>query len=470
MSKRMLLAAAIVMVVTAVTAGSAGAVTPANGGGAGGTTLAINNGFGDQTEPHVSGDLAVYTNTSGGSSTIHYFDFSTSADSTVPVGAPGESDFLSDVAGNRIVFSRSMLGGQTAVMLFDVVGGGVQELDPQPAMTRFGAVVGGDTVAWADYASDSNGEVYAYDLAAGSVTNLSQSNLADGNANVSPAGDVIVWEHCIGSNCDILQSVRSGGDWSAPTTVSATPSNEGNPDTDGTWVVYDSNRPSATVEDIYLTPVAGGPEVSLQLPGYDSNPGVSHGVVSFESSSTLGGPRDVWVYVIATNTLYRVTDTPTVSETLNDVTVLPGGAVRMVWAANDDPTAGFHNVYARTFTVPLTPNTFSGFLSPVDNPPVFNVAKGGQAIPVKFSLGGDRGLDIFAARYPKSQAMACDGSATLDPIEETVTAGSSSLSYDPTIDQYTYVWKTDKAWASTCWQLIVRTNDGIDHIAYFRFK
>jgi S-adenosylhomocysteine hydrolase len=106
----------------------------------------------------------------------------------------------------------------------------------------------------------------------------------------------------------------------------------------------------------------------------------------------------------------------------------------------------------------------------VDNPTVFNVAKGGQAIPVKFSLGGNRGLTIFAAGYAQSQQVACDGLATQDVVEETLTAGSSSLSYDASTDQYTYVWKTNKAWAHTCQPLIIRLSDGTDHIAYFDLK
>jgi uncharacterized delta-60 repeat protein len=113
---------------------------------------------------------------------------------------------------------------------------------------------------------------------------------------------------------------------------------------------------------------------------------------------------------------------------------------------------------------------FGGFFSPVDNPPVVNVVKAGQAIPVKFSLAGNRGLNIFAAGYPTSQQIACNTSAPLDDIEQTVTAGSSSLAYDATSGQYTYVWKTDKAWAQTCRQLNLRMVDGSSHIAYFSLK
>jgi hypothetical protein len=266
-----------------------------------------------------------------------------------------------------------------------------------------------------------------------------------------------------------MQSVHTGGTWSAPTAVGSSTSNEANPDTDGTTVVYDSDRPSATAQDIYLKPVTGGPETPLELAGFQRDPSISHGVVAFETSSTFAGTADVYVYVIATNTLYRVTDTPGVNESLNDISVLPSGAIRVVWDAK--PLLNLdHDVYARTFTVPLTPSTFSGFFAPVDNPPVVNVAKGGQAIPVKFSLGGNQGLDIFAAGYPKSQQIACDSSSPLDDVEQTVTAGSSSLSYDATTDTYTYVWKTDKAWAGTCRQLTLRLSDGSDRRAYFSLK
>jgi hypothetical protein len=99
-----------------------------------------------------------------------------------------------------------------------------------------------------------------------------------------------------------------------------------------------------------------------------------------------------------------------------------------------------------------------------------NVARAGAAIPVKFSLGGDQGLGIFAAGYPASQPITCDFSPLLSDVEETATAGGSSLTYDPTTDQYTYIWKTDSAWKGTCRKLTVKLNDGSTHIANFQFK
>ena len=61
------------------------------------------------------------------------------------------------------------------------------------------------------------------------------------------------------------------------------------------------------------------------------------------------------------------------------------------------------NTATRSFTVTVAYN-FAGFFSPVDSPPAVNGAIAGQAIPIRFSLSGDKGLNIFAARRV---AIAC---------------------------------------------------------------
>jgi uncharacterized repeat protein (TIGR02059 family) len=117
----------------------------------------------------------------------------------------------------------------------------------------------------------------------------------------------------------------------------------------------------------------------------------------------------------------------------------------------------------------IPPYAFGGFKAPVDPAPVRNVMKAGAAVPLRFSLGGDRGLAIFAAGSPSSQPVACDTSAPLDGIEQTVTAGGSSLTYDAATDTYTYVWKTQKAWTG-CRQLTLTFADGSVQAAIFEFK
>lgn len=113
---------------------------------------------------------------------------------------------------------------------------------------------------------------------------------------------------------------------------------------------------------------------------------------------------------------------------------------------------------------------FGGFVQPIDNLPVVNAVKAGSAIPIKLSLDGGQGLAIFAPELPKSERIACVGGASRDNVEETMTAGSSSLSYDPSTDLYRYTWKTDKAWAGTCRQLVVKLADGAEHRASFSFS
>lgn len=120
-------------------------------------------------------------------------------------------------------------------------------------------------------------------------------------------------------------------------------------------------------------------------------------------------------------------------------------------------------------TQPATQFTFTGFFQPVDNQPIINTVNAGRAIPIKFSLNGYQGLDIFTAGYPASVAVTC-GTSAEDAIEQTVTAGGSSLSYDAATDQYTYVWKTDKAWANTCRTLVLKLSDGSYYRANFKFK
>lgn len=120
-------------------------------------------------------------------------------------------------------------------------------------------------------------------------------------------------------------------------------------------------------------------------------------------------------------------------------------------------------------TQPPAQFTFTGFFPPVDNQPIINTVNAGRAIPIKFSLNGYQGLDIFATSYPASVTVAC-GTSAEDAIEQTVTAGGSSLSYDATTDQYTYVWKTDKAWANTCRTFVLKLSDGSYYRANFKFK
>ncbi len=144
-------------------------------------------------------------------------------------------------------------------------------------------------------------------------------------------------------------------------------------------------------------------------------------------------------------------------------TVFPMGTTTVTSTATD--AAG--NSSSCSFTVTVLYN-FTGFFQPVDNLPALNQVNAGRAIPVKFSLSGNKGLNIFAPNSPSSGVIPCGANDPVVDIEETVTAGGSSLSYNG--DQYHYVWKTESSWAGTCRQLVVQLNDGSIHRANFKFK
>src|SRR3990172_5885527 len=75
---------------------------------------------------------------------------------------------------------------------------------------------------------------------------------------------------------------------------------------------------------------------------------------------------------------------------------VPAGLTGVVAIA----AGGYHNLAL------VHPYDFAGFFQPIDNL-VWNTAKAGQAIPIKFSLAGDQGLGLFAPGFPKAVGVAC---------------------------------------------------------------
>jgi len=112
---------------------------------------------------------------------------------------------------------------------------------------------------------------------------------------------------------------------------------------------------------------------------------------------------------------------------------------------------------------------WAGFFPPVASAPRWNVSRAGSAVPVKFSLGGDQGLAIFATGFPVSIPVDC-AAGTPGAGSPTANPGGSGLTYDSSTGQYTYVWKTEKTWAGTCRLLVVQLVDGTTHQAAFGFR
>jgi hypothetical protein len=157
---------------------------------------------------------------------------------------------------------------------------------------------------------------------------------------------------------------------------------------------------------------------------------------------------------------------PVVNGAAIDTSTVGAKSFKVDASDNAGNSSSLTSLYAVTYN-------FTGFFSPVDRSTgrdkIMNSTKAGQSVPVKFSLAGNQGMNIFAEGYPKSKNVACSETTSEDPLEEVAAPGSSGLAYDATADRYSLVWKTEKAWAGTCRILTVKLKDNSEHSAYFRF-
>jgi len=132
----------------------------------------------------------------------------------------------------------------------------------------------------------------------------------------------------------------------------------------------------------------------------------------------------------------------------------------------DTSTLGIHTltVFARDNAGHITTLSqqyevikFSGFFTPVDNPPAVNSAKAGAGVPIKFRLQRLQGGVLVAISDPTAivsvTAVAQTGGAcsgTPDPIE--TTTGSSGLQYLGA-GNWQFNWSTLKSYATKCVQM-----------------
>jgi hypothetical protein len=109
---------------------------------------------------------------------------------------------------------------------------------------------------------------------------------------------------------------------------------------------------------------------------------------------------------------------------------------------------------------------FSGFYAPLRNMPYINAATAGSAVPIKFAIGGYRGLQVLQANSPTSVAVTCPADAPQNTVRALIAprGGLQSLG-----SSYTYVWRTDANWAGSCRKFVLTLSDGSTHEAMFRF-
>ena len=303
-----------------------------------GTFQAINNGPGQQYDPHIDCDLVSYTSDDDqGALTVRYYDFATHTDQPVPGNG---ADSLSDVYGGRIAFLEGTNSGPR-IVIFDIVS---QTLGAIPFI--YSPALGGNLMAFDDRSSSNSSpsEVGVYEIGGVVIARLSSDFLFDRNPAVSPTGNAVVWEKCQTneSGCDIYAAIRTGPTTFDTIALTGAEGEDRAASTNGEVAVYTSNRNGDT--DIYIQSLVGGPETRLSIPGIQRDPNISGDLISFESQ--VDTQYDIFVYDISSGNLYRVTNTA-VNETLSEISVC-NGIGRIVYAA---PAADF-DVFAFTFQPP----------------------------------------------------------------------------------------------------------------------
>ena len=305
------------------------------------TAEIVNNELGNQTNPHVDCNLVSYTlDDFQGSSTVHYKDVTTGADTIIP---GNQVDLVSDISGARVAYTEVTFNGDT-IRIVDTTS---QTQTLVPGLKRSNPSIGGNLVAF-ENRSNPGGvpQIAVYDLGAGTVTPLTNDSSFNVFPNVSPNGDAVVWDQCQtdGNGCAVYAALQT-----APgvfTTRALTPAS-GNvhiPFTNGEIAVYVSNRSGEN--DVYYQTLAGGAEVHLAIPGDQRWARISGNLISFESKGESG--YDIFLYDIRTGKLFQVTNTPGADETLNEISVC-NGVGRIVYSIRGDQS---FDVYAVSFPAP----------------------------------------------------------------------------------------------------------------------
>jgi len=338
--------------------------------------VAVSNGVGPQSDPHVSGDWVSYTDVSASGIRFQNLGLGPTSDRLIP-RPEGMYDSLSDISGNTIVFMRASTVGYQRIYLAQIDPSGnpgpAVEISPSASARRGQAEIGGDTIAYEDHGYDSSSTAPP-EISLSSVLGpaapafrLTNDTLPDQEPAVSPDGNAVVWQKCVSivytSPCDVWRAERMADVWGPPEQVTATDGVEALPDTNGPITVYNSDV-GGDLNIRWSVKASDGTyfESVLDLPGAQRNPNITGNLITFESSPAVGTQFDIWLYNLATNRLYRLTDTP-VSESLSDVTTGTGGAIRVAWAQPKMVYPYDLDVYAMSFVLPPSDNT-----APTANP------------------------------------------------------------------------------------------------------
>jgi hypothetical protein len=113
---------------------------------------------------------------------------------------------------------------------------------------------------------------------------------------------------------------------------------------------------------------------------------------------------------------------------------------------------------------------FEGFLWPMRNRPHANRWRAGVPVPIRFELDGDRGLHVVEDGWPRVAEVECGAGAepaTGEPARHP--RWFRELVFRSRKARYVFLWRTERDWAGTCRQLMLKLDDGTVKRADFEF-
>jgi DNA-binding beta-propeller fold protein YncE len=119
--------------------------------------------------------------------------------------------------------------------------------------------------------------------------------------------------------------------------------------------------------------------------------------------------------------------------------------------------AGHETSVTHHYTVVEPLLGFRGFLGPIHDG---SVVRAGDAIPIVFSLGADRGLHILADGSPSSVQVDCEHPGQPTGGEPAASQFDRGLRFNRWTGHYVFTWQTKRAWAGTCRTFVLGLRDG----------
>jgi 6-phosphogluconolactonase (cycloisomerase 2 family) len=119
--------------------------------------------------------------------------------------------------------------------------------------------------------------------------------------------------------------------------------------------------------------------------------------------------------------------------------------------------AGNETTVTHSYTVAESVLAFRGFFGPIHNG---SVVRAGDAIPIVFSLGADRGLNVLANGSPTSVRVDCEHPGQATGGEPAASQSGRGLRFHSWTGHYVFTWQTRSAWAGTCRTFVLRLRDG----------